>query len=130
MAVEPEPKKHFGFPEQLRLKSRDDFSCVFKHGQVVADDTLVMHGVLAETHVTRLGLSVSKKVGNAPVRNRWKRLIREAFRCQRVELAPGLSIVVRPRKGGQAELKRIQSSLVRLSWRMERKLNKRQNSQS
>lgn len=115
-------KKRFGFPANLRVKRRDEFNRVFHRGQVVADDMLVMHGIRSGKN-TRLGLSVSKRVGHAPLRNRWKRLIREAFRLQRRQLAPGLVIVVRPRKGAQPDFVQIHESLRRLSWRLDKKLN-------
>jgi ribonuclease P protein component len=47
---------------------------------------------------TRLGITVSGKVGNAVVRNRIKRLVREFFRRRRHELAPGLDILVIAKK--------------------------------
>lgn len=110
------------FPAQLRIKSRSDFSRVYARGKVVADENLVIHAILASTPETRLGLSLSKKVGHAPLRNRWKRLIREAFRTQRQSLPTGMLIVVRPRRGAQPNYLAIRNSLVRLCRRLERKL--------
>lgn len=47
----------------------------------------------------RLGLTVSRRVGNAVVRNRLKRRVREWFRRARAELEPGLDLVVIARRG-------------------------------
>jgi ribonuclease P protein component len=43
---------------------------------------------------SRLGVTVSRKVGGAVVRNRVKRLVREAFRTHKHELPPGLLLVL------------------------------------
>ncbi len=70
----------------------------------------------------RLGLSVSRKVGGAALRNRWKRLIREAFRTSRSRLPEGLDLVVIPRKTDKPELCQIQNSLADLAHRIARRL--------
>ncbi len=110
------------FPAGLRIKSQGDFSRVFAGGKVVADAMLVIHAVRDPARPTRLGLSISKKVGSAPVRNRWKRLIREAFRLNYRGLPSGLLIVVRPRKGAQPEFTPIANSLQRLARRVDHQL--------
>lgn len=69
----------------------------------------------------RLGLSISKRVGNAPTRNRWKRLIREVFRKNRHSF-PSIDIVARPKKGATADYKAIWISLPNLVSRALRKL--------
>lgn len=70
----------------------------------------------------RLGLSVSKRLGNAVARNRWKRILREAFRLHRERLPAGLDLVVVPRAGGQAELDRATASLCRLAQKLARRM--------
>ena len=78
------------FPPEARLRTRDDFSEVYAVEFVAADDVLVMRATLAAGGTARLGLAVSRRVGNAVVRNRWKRRIREGFRLQRRQ--PEISI--------------------------------------
>ena len=93
---------------------------MFEKGRVFSDSVLVVHVLPRSGEGTRLGISVSKKVGCSPVRNRWKRLIREAFRLNQVNLPAGLDIVARPRKGAAPEFHRIEVSLRRLCQRAGR----------
>ena len=71
-----------------------------------------------------MGLSVSRKVGGAVVRNRWKRLLREAFRLTRPQLPAGIDLIVIPRAGTEPTLAALMESLVRLAGRLERKLER------
>lgn len=112
------------FPSKFRIKSRIDFDRVFREGVVVADNVLVLHAApsrLDRPTFPRLGLSVSKRVGNAPTRNRWKRLIREAFRKQRIGL-PSLDIVVRPKKGAEPVYEAVYASLPMLVVRAQSRI--------
>ena len=111
-----------GFPKQVRLCTQAEFDRVYAARTYAADDVLVMNGCRGELDCTRIGLSVSRKVGNAVQRNHWKRLIREAFRTQQRDLPGGLDLVVRPRRGARADLGSIQSSLRSLAERIVRKL--------
>jgi len=71
---------------------------------------------------SRIGLSVSKRVGNSPIRNRWKRLIRESFRLQKAQLPLNIDIVVRPKRGAVPDFDLIFASLLKLALQLERKL--------
>ena len=95
---------------------------VFSEDHFAADDVLVIRARRNGLSHTRLGLSISRRVGNAVVRNRWKRLIREAFRRQKETLAGGLDLVVRPRKGAVCEYARIERALSKLVVRLNRKM--------
>ena len=64
----------------LSLTRRRDFDLVFKEGVTLASRNLVIYARPNELSLSRLGLSVSRKIGKAVTRNRVKRLLREAMR--------------------------------------------------
>lgn len=109
------------FSRELRIRKAAEFDQIYKARNFAADDVLVVNGNANGLPHSRLGLSVSKKVGNAVVRNRWKRLIREAFRLSKERLPSGVDLVVRPQKGAAPELTAIAASLVALAKRIARR---------
>ena len=64
------------------LKKNRDFQNVYKKGTSFANRYLVMYVMDNGLEMNRVGISVSKKVGNSVVRHRVKRLIKEAYRLQ------------------------------------------------
>ena len=109
------------FPRKLRLRTQAEFDRVYRTKVFAADDVLVINAGASELSHARLGLSVSKKVGNAVTRNRWKRLIREAFRLSQHELPAGIDLVARPQKGAKPELAAIRKSLAGLVRRVAKR---------
>ena len=107
-----------------RIRKQPDFDRVYRTRVYAADDVLVVNGDKSAVTHSRLGLSVSRKVGGAVVRNRWKRLIREAFRLSREEIPEGLDLVVRPQPGASPELKAIRRSLPALARRVAKRLER------
>ena len=115
------------FPKEMRLRKQAEFDRAYKARLFAADDVLIVNGCASGLSHPRLGLSLSRKVGNAVTRNRWKRLIREAFRLSK-ELPPGLDLVVRPQKGAEPDFQAIARSLPALAQRIERKLRRESRS--
>ena len=110
------------FPKSVRVRKQSEFDFVYQSNVFAADDVLVVKATRNGLGVTRLGLSVSRKVGNAVVRNRWKRLIRESFRKQRLEMPLGMDLVVRPKRGAACDYAAIYRSIPRLAARLNKKL--------
>ena len=98
------------------LKKNRDFQQVYKRGTSKANRYLVMY-VLPNQHMTnRLGISVSKKVGNSVVRHRLTRLIRESYRLNEAEFENGLDIVVVARpQAKDRTYHEIESALMHLA---------------
>ncbi|OHB79223.1 MAG: ribonuclease P protein component [Planctomycetes bacterium RBG_16_64_10] len=110
------------FPKSQRLLRRGQFERVYRRRRSTADRTLRVFACENDLDHPRLGLSVSRQVGEAVVRNRWKRCIREAFRHAWAELPAGVDLVVTPRRGAVPKTNRVQQSLVRLTRRIARRL--------
>lgn len=83
------------------LKRNTDFQNVYKNGKSYANRYLVMYVLENQTSRNRLGISVSKKVGNSIVRHRVTRLIRESYRLQEDMFNSGLDMVVIARKSAK-----------------------------
>ena len=76
------------------LKKNNDFRVVYRRGKSVANRLLVLYIFPNKTNKNRLGISVSKKVGNSVVRSRITRLIRESYRAQEEKISAGWDLVV------------------------------------
>lgn len=76
------------------LKSNRDFKTVYSNGKSYANKYLVMYVLENGTQKNRLGISVSKKVGNSIVRHRVTRVIREVMRLHWKEIKSGYDIVI------------------------------------
>lgn len=116
-----------GFPRTARLTRPADFTRVYGRRQSAASGQLVVYALpngLPDGRV-RLGLSVSRRIGSAVVRNRWKRRLREAFRLMRPDLPRGLDVIIVVRAGeppgGAAGLQQTADLLAALVARVTRR---------
>ena len=97
------------------LKKNQDFQKVYRKGKSYANKYLVMYVLENQSGKNRLGISVSKKVGNSVVRHRLTRLIRESYRLNEIVFKQGLDIVVIARVTAKGKgYKEINSALLHL----------------
>ena len=97
------------------LKNNRDFVNVYTSGKSYANKFLVIYTLKNNSDRNRLGISVSKKVGNSVIRHRLKRLIKESYRLHEKMFNSGLDIVVIARKGYDAcDYAGIESALLHL----------------
>ena len=85
------------------LKKNKDFQIVYRKGQSYANKYLVMYIYQNQSERNRLGISVSKKVGNSVVRHRLTRLIRESYRLNEEKVARGYDMVVIARSAAKGK---------------------------
>lgn len=78
----------------MRLRRKADFDAVFRRSRKLGSPELTLYYAVWEDHPGRLGISASRKVGGAVIRNRVKRRIREYYRRNRKRLRPGHQVVV------------------------------------
>lgn len=110
----------FSFSASARIRHSSEFQQLRRHGRRFETTHFLIFYLLRSTETQRLGLTVSRKVGNAVVRNQVKRRVREFFRTRRPCLHAGLelSVVARPGAGllnqGRVE-EELSSALGRLA---------------
>lgn len=83
------------------LKKNKDFQIVYKTGKSYANKYFVMYLKKSESERNRIGISVSKKVGNSIVRHRITRLVRESYRLQEEHFKCGYDIIIVARKSAE-----------------------------
>ncbi|MCY8974664.1 ribonuclease P protein component [Bacillus atrophaeus] len=98
-----------------RLKKNEDFQKVFKHGTSMANRQFVLYVLdQPEAGEFRAGLSVSKKIGNAVVRNRVKRLIRQVLQDEKDKLKQKDYIIIARKPASQLTFEETKKSLQHL----------------
>ena len=96
---------NFRFTKAEHLTLKKEFERVFNEGKIFKNTHVVLYVVSNELQHSRLGLVVSKKVGNAVRRNRAKRLLREAYRLNKHLLTVRVDIIAIPRSPFSSDLK-------------------------
>ncbi len=77
-----------------RIKKNKEFQQIFRKGKSFANRQFIVYVLKSEQTEFRLGLSVSKKVGNAVARNRIKRYVRQTFLELKDELLPNADYII------------------------------------
>lgn len=111
------------FSKAVRVWRPADFERVFAARWTAAAHGLVLHAApsAGEPPIARLGVSVSRRIGNAVARSRWKRRLREAFRRVRGQLPPADYVVVvkaRAVPAGAAGARLVEETLCTLAGRI------------
>ncbi|MEN1760075.1 ribonuclease P protein component [Anoxynatronum sibiricum] len=97
------------------LKKNREFRRVYQLGKSTANRNLVLHYLKNQTDETRVGITVSKKVGKSVVRNLVKRRIKESLRELEEKLPPGYDLVWIARAGcGEADYHTLKSAVAHL----------------
>ena len=97
------------------IKKNSEFQKVYRNGKSYANKLLIMYISRSERPDTRIGISVSKKVGNSVVRHHLARLVRESFRLNRDTLEEGLDIIVVARAAAKdSDYKTIERAFMHL----------------
>lgn len=98
-----------------KLRSSNDFKKVYSEGHSKANRYLVMYVMENNTDNNRLGVSVSKKIGNSVERHYFKRCVKESYRLHEKMFSSGLDIVVLARQGAKGiKYNEIEDALLHL----------------
>src|SRR3954452_12344611 len=112
--MSPTSGKPYAFRPAEHLRRPTDFRRVYERRRSVSDAWLIVYACENGLPYLRLGLSVSRKVGNAVKRNRLRRLYREAFRLSRAQMTTGLDLVLIPRRSDDPDPKMLLTALPKL----------------
>ncbi len=81
--------------KQFRLTKKEDFNRVYRHGKSVANRQFVLYYMNGPATVHfRLGVSASKKLGNAVTRNRLRRVVKEIVRHHAPKIEKGYDMIL------------------------------------
>ena len=99
----------------VTVKENYEFRRIYRRGKTAVSPTLVLYGQKNRQGKTRLGITVSTKIGNAVVRNRVRRRLREIWRLNKDVLQPGWDIILVARvRAVHADYRRINEDYLRL----------------
>lgn len=115
----------FRFPRSRRLLRPEQFVRVYESGRSSRTGPLVVHALPNDLDFSRMGLSISRRVGNAVLRNRIKRRLREAFRHMQGDLPGSYDLVITVQKHEPLPLSGYQKALSKAAGSLHDAWNKR-----
>lgn len=97
------------------IRKNEEFREIYRTGKSYANKYLIMYIKKTDNNFNRIGISVSKKVGNSVIRHRITRLIRESYRLSRDSILAGHDIIVVARADAkERSFREIESALLHL----------------
>ena len=110
------------FPHCHRIVRSRDYSAIYKTGKRIHSGKFVLFGRENEAGHARLGITVSRKIGCASIRNRIKRLFREIFRRSSTEIPDNFDFVINAKSGcAGADLRQLREEFIAATRRISRK---------
>ncbi len=119
--VDSKRESRLGLRRGQRIVSGRRYSQIYAQRCSAGDSALIVYAKANELGFSRVGLSVSRKNGNAVRRNRIRRLLREAFRLSQHEVPAGFDYILIPRQPVRDTLAEYQVSVLALTKRAARK---------
>ncbi len=116
-------EKRSGFSKKERLRKRREFLGLYERGEKIQSVYFVLYILENRRSCHRLGITVSRKIGTAVVRNRIKRSLREIFRANKQGISPYCDLVVNAKRAAaRAHNQEIQEDILKAILRWERKV--------
>jgi ribonuclease P protein component len=112
------------FPRTHRLRTQRQFDAVYQRGAGKTVGPLRVIGLPNDLGHSRLGLSISRRIGTAVVRNRLKRMVREAFRLSQHDLPAGYDLIVVARPHEPLKLEDYQRLLADAAGKLDKRWTK------
>ncbi len=103
----------YQFPKSLRLRTRREYRCATQGSQKYIGQWVILDIRQGKGPTPKLGITVTRRYGKAHQRNRFKRIVREAFRLSYHTFPTALEIHVRPRSAAaKATMQEIQQEIL------------------
>lgn len=112
----------FRLHPRSHLRRPEEFARVYDVGVRAGDQHVLIFAASNDLGYSRFGLSVSRKHGSAVIRNRKRRLLREAFRLQQHALPSNFDLILIPRQTAESTLRDFERSVRAITLRLAQKL--------